>query len=283
MVTGGSGSASRRVGHRSSGYVQSVSTIRPPEPLHLEPYVSEPFKRSPLVLVAAQINYEEIGDLVHGQARTIQKSLGSFWTALQPANQVRFTITPSGPIQDTKTAYRLQSADGLWAVMINSDSVAIETRAYDGWKDFAAIVTQAASAVSETLDPSQCLRLGLRYIDQVKLPDGKESWDGLITDSVRGLVNSSRFGNAILGSDQRHLLLLDEDHTRCMFHHGLAEIDGEPPGSTYLLDYDVFLDQPRAFEVDGIAAQAEVLHGYAGALFHVSIEPELHGWLKGDE
>jgi len=46
----------------------------------LPQYVSEPLGRSPLVLVAAQVNFEEIGqDVSHDQARQIQKLVGAEW------------------------------------------------------------------------------------------------------------------------------------------------------------------------------------------------------------
>jgi len=220
---------------------------------------------------------------VHAQGRAFQKNLGDkIWTSLQPAQQVRFTITPTGPIQDARTAYQLQSVDRHWTATLNSDSVAIETRSYESWGGMAEKLEAASVAVALVLDPSQCLRLGLRYIDQVQMPPGKETWDGLINDSVRGLVNAPAFGSSILGSDQRHLLMLSED-VRCMFHHGLvAQEDTQQIGRTYLLDYDVSIDTPRPFSPTDIAEQSNLLHNYAGALFRASIEPDLYTWLKGE-
>jgi uncharacterized protein (TIGR04255 family) len=173
------------------GYVQFVSTNQQPVPLDLPVYRSEPLKRSPLVLVAAQINFEDVGDLAHTQGRKFQKDIDDrFWTALQPAKQVRFAITPSGTVQDSRTAYQLQSADGFWTATLNPDSIVIETRSYQNWEGMAARLKAAAQAAASILDPSQCLRLGLRYIDQVQMPPERTAWDGLINDSVRGLVNA---------------------------------------------------------------------------------------------
>ncbi|MDT5046290.1 MAG: hypothetical protein QOG75_2143 [Mycobacterium sp.] len=264
-------------------YVQLVST-RPAVALDLPAYRSQHLKRSPLVLVAAQANFEEVGQLSHGQARNVQKKLDDKqWTTLQPATQVQFALTPSGPIQATQQAYRVQTSDGNWTLSLNPDSVTLETTSYAGWDDFLERFSAIAAAVTEVFDPSQCLRLGLRYIDQIPLPDGKDSWEGLINDFVRGLVDAPTFGSSILGADQRHLLQL-AGGARCMFHQGLlADEHSQLASNTYLLDYDVFIETPRPYDPTDIATQAATLHDHVGALFRASIEDELFSWLKGDE
>lgn len=261
-----------------------MSTKSGPVPLSLPPYVSEHLKRSPLVLVAAQINFEDVGNLVHGQARSLQKAMDDkYWNSLQTAQQVRFTVTPTGPVQDARSVFQLGSVDSSWNATLSSDNIAIETRSYEGWPGMAEKLKTVAEAVASVLDPSQCLRLGLRYIDQVQMPPQYASWDVLITDSVRGLVNAPLFGDSILGSDQRQLLMLGND-VRCMFHHGLvANDDSTLIGQQYLLDYDVFVETPRAFDPLDISKRSDVLHDCAGALFRASIEPKLYAWLKGDD
>ena len=236
------------------------------------------------MLVAAQINFEEVGELVHSQARRVQKRLGEDWTALRASPQIRVTFTPTGPIQETRAAYRLTSSDSFWSLTLNPDSVTLESRKYGRWEGMAYKLAAVAGAVAEVFDPSQCLRLRLRYIDQIPLPEGEHSWDGLIKESVRGLVNAPTFGRAILGSDQRHLLLLDEQ-ARCMFHHGLLadDVGASEQMQKYLLDYDVFVEIPTSFDVDQVTATANQLHGYIGALFRSSIEDKLYEWLEGDQ
>lgn len=256
-----------------------VSTNGVPAPLQLPPYVSQKLERSPLVLVAVQVNFEEVGDLTHGQARAVQKRLGSSWASLQVAPQMRFTFTPAGPVQENKNAYRLESVDG-WSLMLNSDSVTLETQKYEGWQTMATVFKAVAETVATVFDPSQCLRLGMRFIDQVPMPDGQQDWRGLIRESVRGLVDDTTFGSAVLGSDQRQLLLLESD-ARCMFHHGLLADEGAEGPRKYLLDYDVFREIPMPFTVDDVTQTAEILHGYTGALFRASLEDDLYLWLKG--
>lgn len=234
------------------------------------------------MLVAAQINFEEIGnDVTHKQAREVQKIVGTSWTRLQAAPQMRATLTPAGPLAErTRSAYLMQSADEQWSAVVSPDSVTLETRRYEGWADMSAKIGVIAGAVATVFDPSQCLRFGLRYINQVSLPDIHESWDGLIPASLLSLISDSRFSSSIMGSDQRHLLQLDAN-ARCMLHHGLLADPEGRVGKSYLLDYDVFSEDPQVFAAEQVLAIASELHSHAGALFRASIEDELYQWLKG--
>ncbi|WP_169584584.1 TIGR04255 family protein [Antrihabitans stalactiti] len=261
-----------------------MSTNVPVVPLQLARYDSEPLQRSPLVLVAAQINFEEIGTGVsHAQAREIQKALDASWTSLQPAPQMRVTLTATGPVSETsRSAYRLQSSVGAWSLVISPDSVTLETQNYPGWGKMAPQIESVADAVAKVFDPSQCLRLGLRYIDKIPLPDGHDNWDGLIPAAIRSLLSDPTFGGSVLGSDQRHMLQLEEG-ALCMFHHGLQADDQGRASGIYLLDYDVFDQSPRAFAVGDIMAATTVLHQHTGALFRASLDDTLYEWLKGDE
>ncbi|WP_188037168.1 TIGR04255 family protein [Actinotalea sp. JY-7885] len=249
--------------------------------MDLPRYESEHLANSPLVLVAAQINFEEIGRGVsHGQARQLQRSLGSAWTHLESAPLRVTTMTPNGPVSDApRDAYRLSTADGDTSALLNPDAVTIETRRYPGWNEMRSVVQAFAEAISSVYDPATEVRLGLRYVDQIPLPDGAE-WQGLIPDSLLGIAQDERLSTGVLASDQRILLQLD-DQTRAVMRHGLlADGDGNF-GKVYLLDFDVYREGPRAYDVASLMEAADRLHSFGGQLFRTSITDELHSLLKG--
>jgi uncharacterized protein (TIGR04255 family) len=249
----------------------------------LPEYVSLKLVRSPLVLVAAQINFEEVGkDVTHLQAREVQRALDDSWTGLQAAPQVRTTLTPSGAVNEPQRgAYRLSSGDASWSLAINTDSVILETRAYTGWDDMSSRLYAIAAVVAKVLDPAQRLRIGLRYVDQVPLPDGQDDWTGLIPDELLGVGAHPVLGTLVTATEHRCLLQLAPD-ARCLFRHGLMQ-EADPAQGTapYLLDYDVFNDSPAPFGVEDLRDAAEALHQYAGALFRASVTEDLYAWLKG--
>jgi uncharacterized protein (TIGR04255 family) len=250
--------------------------------LDLPEYVSRPLARSPLVLVALQINFEEVGrEVAHAQARQVQKAVGPLWSNLQANPLVTATMTPDGAInQPNRQAYRLLSADSKWSALLTPDSVVLETQAYPGWEEMSQTVAAFANAIAEVFDPASELRLGLRYIDQVPLPDGKVGWDGLIPDHLLGVALDPRLSDGVLASDQRVLLQVDEQ-IRCVLRHGLlANSEGEF-GKVYLLDYDMYRENAGPYSPGAIVEGAEALHSFIGRLFRASITDDLNEWLGG--
>ncbi len=258
-----------------------MSTILDGDIVQLPEYVSQNLVRSPLVLVVAQINFEETGkDITHKQARDVQRALDDTWMRLQSAPQVRTTLTLAGAVNEPQRgAYRISSQDESWSLVINTDSVILETRAYNGWDDMSSKLYGIAGVVAEVLDPAQRLRIGLRYVDQIVLPDGKDDWAGLIPDELLGVRAHPTFGSMVTATENRCLLQLAPD-ARCLFRHGLMQAANPGEGAPYLLDYDVFNDSPASFDVENLRAAAEALHKYAGSLFMTSVTKELYTWLK---
>ncbi len=250
--------------------------------MRLPEYVSRPLAYSPLALVAAQINFEEIGRGVeHKQARSVQKALGTEWASLAATPLVEATMTPAGAVnQPNRSAYRLATSDGAWSVLLNPDRVTLETTSYDGWARFSQRLSLLARAVADVFDPGTEQRLGLRYVDQIPLPTGWDGWQGLIPDTLLGVAIDDRFDDGVLGSDQRLLLQLEEG-IQCVLRHGLlTNAATNQVGAAYLLDYDVFREN-RPYDAGGLDEGAATLHSYVGRLFRASITDDLYAVLKG--
>jgi uncharacterized protein (TIGR04255 family) len=248
--------------------------------MDLPEYTSVRLPRSPLLLVAAQINFEDVGrEVAHVQARSVQKRMGPGWTRLESAPLVQTTVTPGGAVNEpNRQAYRLSAPAGSWTLQLNPSTVTLETRAYEGWVTFRMQLAALVTAVAEVFDPASEQRLGLRYIDQVPLPDGRSGWNGLIEKSLLGLTLDQRFAGSVLASDQRVLLQLDGD-TRCVLRYGqVPDPATNQAAETYLLDYDVFREN-REYDPASVIAGADALHDYVGGLFRASITDDLYAWL----
>ena len=251
--------------------------------MELPEYVSTPLERSPLVLVAAQVNFEEVGrEVSHSQARAFQRSLGvDRWRSLQSAPLMQATMTPGGVVpEQNRQAYRLSTRDDTASVLINPDSVTLESRAYTGWDDFRNDLVAMLAALATVFDPGVEQRLGLRYVNQTALPDTDNNWGALVRESLLGLSSDTAFSDGVLASDQRVLLQLD-DNIRCLLRHGqLIEQGTGRIGAAYLLDFDVFREG-GIFDTDEAAAGADALHSYVGRLFRACITDRLYDWMKG--
>jgi uncharacterized protein (TIGR04255 family) len=182
--------------------------------------------------------------------------------------------------EPNRQAYRLLTRDGTWAALLSPDSVTIETRAYVDWSYMCAKFEVMTRAVEAVFDPACEQRLGLRFINQIQLPDDQNGWEGLIPGELLGVALDVRFRDHVLASDQKVLLQVDS-HTRCLFRHGLLDDGNARRGGVYLLDYDVYRENQPTYDPDSIAAAADVLHGHVGSLFRACLTEKLYTWLRG--
>ena len=72
--------------------------------------------------------------------------------------------------------------------MVKSDALVVETRDYRGWENsFSPIIADVLEAAQQTCRPDGVLRIGLRYVDEIRVP-GVESipgdWNGYIAEQL---------------------------------------------------------------------------------------------------
>jgi uncharacterized protein (TIGR04255 family) len=250
--------------------------------MELKEYESRILVRSPLILVAVQINFEEVArEISHAQARAFQREIGSEWVQLQAAPLVTTTITSTGvPIQEpNRQAWRIATEDEKWSIFLRPDNITMETQNYARWEQFSERFAVICAAAATVFDPAVRFRIGLRYVDKIPMPEGKESWDGLISNSLLGMASDSQFKDGILASDQR-VLIQYSDGIRCLLRHGIMP-EAEVPLPFFLLDFDVFTEGKDRFDVSDIATVSENLHLRVGQTFRTCLTDEMYELLKG--
>ncbi|WAL72681.1 TIGR04255 family protein [Kitasatospora sp. YST-16] len=240
-----------------------------------QPQPHERLDHSPLALVAAQVHFEDVGDVSRQDARALQNVLGrQAWPEIQGQQLLVGVIGPTGiGQQPPRLAWQIAQPDRTKVVSLNPDSVAMETGSYAGWQDYSQNLTKLIAAVADVIAPTQVRRVGLRYVNQITLPDGHETWDGLIPDHVLGLAaKDSPVAQAIWATEQRVALKVD-DEIQCIFRHGLfSDTEGS---KKYLLDYDIYRESQRGFDVTEISQTANALHERVWLLFRATVTEDL--------
>jgi len=252
--------------------------------MKLKIYKSEKFLHNPLKLVAAQVNFEEVGsDVLHKQARQFQKQMGENWVKLVPQENSVISINSNNRAnieQSVRKEYRLNTGDDLGTIVISSDHVTLEVKKYDGWENFSKLFERVCSATEKIFDPSNQLRLGVRFVNDFVLPVEKENWKGLIPDEILGLAGSEMFMDGVLASDQRTILVF-EDNTKCILRHALIKTNPNTSRPNFLLDFDSFDDIQVKFDKSEIMQKADRLHQNIGNSLTSCITDEMHSWLVG--
>ena len=154
--------------------------------------------RSPLVLVACQLQYEggtALNDLRRAQRVHLELggAEGPYPVAELAVNQLlNFEVGPAGAQQtlpQPTLTVRFRSEPGDWTISISPSSVVLETIAYQTWEHFQGRLDQLFSVVSEHLRPMREQRLGLRYVNQILEPvvQSPVEWRNYIVPELLGI------------------------------------------------------------------------------------------------
>jgi uncharacterized protein (TIGR04255 family) len=180
-------------------------------------------------------------------------------------------ITPDGVQQQTApdSQHRFDDSDGVFNVVLAPEFVALETRQYTDIDDFAARVVALAEAVEQHYAPTEIHRVGLRFINELRLTaaDPKAEMRDAIAPSLLGAPGSDELSDTVAGAQQ--VIELTGEDSRMLVRHGLNPGGGttvDPMGAQgqprpelnlpfYLLDIDAFAEQSVRYSVEGVEAK----------------------------
>jgi uncharacterized protein (TIGR04255 family) len=180
-------------------------------------------------------------------------------------------ITPEGvqPQAAPSVLHRFDDSDGVFTAILSPDFVALETNQYADIDDFVARVVALAQAVEEHYKPGEIQRVGLRFINELRLasPDPKAEMCEAITATMLGAAGSDELIDAVGGAQQ--ILELAGDQSRMLVRHGLhpqggttvdqvllqpqpTQVRPELAQPFYLLDIDSYAERNVRYSVEGI-------------------------------
>ncbi len=248
-------------------------------------------RHSPLKLVVCQVRVEEspsiadprvgleIFDLLGGRK-------GRYPVLEQfKGEQIGIRVGPNVPLTTQQTSlngWRAMSEDRDWVVALLPGSAALETKAYTTWdEDFLPRMEAVLDAVGQVLRPAIQMRIGLRYVDLLNRNEARspQDWQGRVADHLLGPVLHSAFGSAVVATQQQVDIDLG-DGAHCTLRHGTIPSEGGS-GVGYLLDWDVYTEDVRAFDAAAIRERLQGFHTLALQLFQQAITPELLAELRG--
>ena len=213
----------------------------------------EVYPNAPLVLVALELRHPPATEpLSMSQQRLLKDLLSGRLPIMRRAQQINFEITAIGavpPVSTTEEFPRFSNRDGTMAVSMRTSSIVIEASQYDGWDDFRLLALEAFSARMQVAPVDGVERIGLRYIDEIRVPDVPPEWSQWVHDSLLG---PSRSESVRLPLSQ---------------WQGVG-VYGEQPGCSLVLRYG-----PRqGHAVDPNADIRRVLHSSDGEFFLMDLD-----------
>lgn len=149
-------------------------------------YQREVFANAPLAYVACEVRFPLAPSL------TGEESLKSFATAFAdtlPIPEIAtFLPSPEMDVGDgPERQLRFLDKARTVSVAVTRRSVSVEATHYDGWGSFKPSVLQAIAATTGITRIVGVERIGLRYINEIRVPDqvaDASGWKGWIDDGI---------------------------------------------------------------------------------------------------
>lgn len=261
----------------------------------------EVFAQAPLALVAAEIRFTDSARLRQQQTRDdIAIALeGRFPYAdqLQQAN-VNLALGGGPPQIQERLGVVLKSASSTESVTVMSESLTYETTAYHNFEDLLEAVIGACTALIEAKVRPAVQRVGLRYIDEVRVPApivDVRDWDQWIDGR---LVSHLAVGPDDVPATSTQIVStydLGEGHGlnfRCAaLNQGTMVVPQHlkrsaiESGPFFVLDFDGFRDftrmDPIQLNADVVRETLSVVHVPCGAAFQRSITDQARNLFRG--
>lgn len=180
------------------------------------------YPNPPLVMVVLEIRHPR--SEVSTPAHTFMKSVMSEYTPIERVETgVEFEIAQNGPPQSKQIMRRrLVSRDLHTSVSFQESAIVIETSHYEGWEWLRTLALAALTARNEFAPLDGLERIGLRYIDEIRVPAVDVDWaEWVSADLIAPRVRESPL-----------MMRLTQQQS-------VAQYQSDEPGYTFTLRYGV--------------------------------------------
>ena len=258
-----------------------------------------PFRNPPLALTVLEIRYPELaGGFEEEMLHVVRRAVRDCLPVLEPQTEEQFEVTPGAPVPmsvQRRTFLRFGSRDRTTALLVKQDALAVETTAYAGWsQSFRPLVAKATRALRDANPPDGVRRIGLRYIDEIRVPGvGKEfgDWKDYINDHLLAAANPELVPSGMQAQQWQGVVQYRTSPSSALTvrygpQHGHAVDSGgstrrkapPPPGPFFLLDSDSYWsdeEEVPEYDPEWIMERCDQLHAPASEFFTIAVTDKL--------
>lgn len=136
----------------------------------------EVYPNAPLVLVAAEVRHPAAGPLTGAEQAALKRLLADDLPLSNPATVRNVTAVMGGPAQvQESVSPRFTTRDRTTAVTFHSGALVVETTRYGQFERLRDLLLLALDARLSVGSLDGFERVGLRYIDEIRVPDSNGS------------------------------------------------------------------------------------------------------------
>lgn len=258
----------------------------------------EIYPNAPIVLMAVEVRHPPCEPLDRKQVAELSAQIKHLLPLPSEMDEVTLTVQTGPDGQATQQQFvntfpRWSSRDRRTALSIRPDSLVIETTDYGSYDRVRALLDNTIRARLKVAPPSGIERIGLRYIDEIRVPLKDDvhmpSWDQWVDASLLGprrigseldLSPAINEGVSVFSGRSNHALVLRYGAQSNYAVQSTPDLRRPlpPPGPLFKLDIDSFWqasDQVPEFDVDMILRRADSLHEPVRGVFESLITDRL--------
>lgn len=255
----------------------------------------EVYLNAPIVLVAVEIRHTLCEPIDASAMSKIGAALSDVLPLRGEVQSVTLAFQPGGlPVQQQGTFPRWSSRDKRTALTIRSDALVVETSNYRQYENLRGLVELALAARIPSTHAVGIERIGLRYIDEIRVPtdngDSTTTWSQWVDQSLVGPVVAPEDALGLrLSEHQGVAVFLGEQDQTLVLRYGPREgyaiastselrRSMPAPGPFFLLDIDSFwqpLEVSPTLERDTVLNKIDELHVPVREMFETLITDRL--------
>lgn len=261
----------------------------------------EIYDRAPLALVTAEVRYPYAPRL--RQVDTLDRIQLALEDVLPVRkSEVRSTVEISedglGKTANARV-YRYLNREHTRSAVISPEAFTIETTTYREFPEFLDLMVRVAEAIEQEKAVPAVERIGIRYIDEVRVPEeikDASQWAHWIAPSLLPQINPD-VGPLMASQGIAQYDLGDSSYLQFQY----ASVDGAPVignsplrrlslpanGSFFVLDFDCFWqcatpEDSIEFSTGLLSSTIKRLHRPTGQMFQASITDSLRDLFRGN-
>lgn len=250
----------------------------------------EVFPNAPLALVAAEVRYPPVTEGALGMAihRRIRDALDSDWVIHNDATQTfKVGVGSYGPpaSSQSETVGRIASRQRTKTLTVGPENFILEVVDYEHFADFRDLLERVSAAIQSVLKPDGVSRVGLRYVDEISVPEPSPQWSqwldlSLMAPSLPPGLTPTEWTGAVqyqVTPDQSLVFRYGPSEGPVVSTGGTLRRSWVPDGPIFVLDFDSSWqpsDIPE-FTADRIVEASDRLHSPLRILFDSLVTPPL--------
>ncbi|NOX09764.1 MAG: TIGR04255 family protein [Gammaproteobacteria bacterium] len=238
------------------------------------------YKKNPLVEVLCQVQFSTLLRIESEKPTAFQEAIYENYPSLEEKESLTVEVSTDDGIvkKQTKPIYEFSTEDGVWKVILASDTLTLQTLKYTQWEEFSGRLGLLIDALQEIYRPKFYSRIGLRYKDIIKrsiLGLDDKPWNELLNPAVVGVLGNEDIHDDLTNEVNGRFVVALNNGKKEYAHvqHGLV-VNKETSEQCYLIDADFFVDAPT--EIGNTNDILSTFNRKSGRLFRWCITQSLH-------